>query len=124
MKHTKDSAADAVNTSKEELEKKTKQLQNALEEQACTRKLVKKLENVIEDVKEKQKEIVDVKDNLLKTLNEKNELINQLNFKETESKRKVNEALQLVEAALVEKDAALQRETQTKGIYMNKNKNA
>lgn len=102
--------------SMEQIKRKNDELERAKEEQTVTRNLVKKLQVEIKDIKDKQEDMVNTKDELLKTLNVKNSIISGLIFKENESKIKISEALQLVEAALIEKDAALQREINTKSI--------
>lgn len=116
MQDCKNSKKQIERDTEKQLEKKNVELQKTVEEQESTRRLVKKLEVEIKDIKERQVEMMKMKNELLKTIEAKNSVITNLMFKENDYKKKVNEALQLVEAAFIEKDAALQREILIKGI--------
>lgn len=105
----------SIKDTESQMAKKDTQLKRAIDEQHVTRNIIKKLETELKEIKTKQKEIIEMRCNFLKKISDKNNIIKELSMKENESKVKVKEALQLVEAALIEKDAALHRELQTQG---------
>lgn len=63
----------------------------------------------------KLNKIMVLRDELQNKLDMKNSLIEELKAKDIEAKVKVTEAVQIVEAAFFEKDAALLREAKAKG---------
>lgn len=116
MLETKKSLQDVTQTSQISLKSKSKALEQATEEQKATVNVMKKLEVELKDMQLKQKEISNMRNKLENSTKNKNKMIEELKVKEEESKAKVSEAVHLVEAALIEKDAALLREKQAKCI--------
>nr|XP_023016021.1 hyaluronan-mediated motility receptor-like [Leptinotarsa decemlineata] len=99
------------NTSKE-LTGKYQEIDQSLENQASALKIVKNLEDEVLILQSRLQDFEKEKTKLQKTLKNGEDMLQKLTKKNVEYRDKVAEAVQVVEAALHEKDAALFRETE------------
>lgn len=102
-------------TCRQTLKNKADELQEALNEQRNLFKIVKKLEKELEELQTTQKETAELREKLDKALKEKSNVVERLKLRLMDSQAKVHEAVHVVEAALLEKDAALARENEARG---------
>ena len=99
------------------IQDKTNELRVISEIQQNTLKTVQVLEE--ENRRLQSEHVTDCKkkSNLIKCLQQKDITIKELQMRDVECRSKVSEAIQIIEAALLEKDAALLRENQIKGDF-------
>lgn len=115
LMQVKVSLLESQKSTKSIIDLKTNELKQLTESHQETTKAVQNLQDKIERLLQENQNLQAEKDKLTSTLQEKNKLISSLRAKEKESQLKVSEAIQVVDAALFEKDAALYREKQAKG---------
>jgi hypothetical protein len=109
---------ETTNATTIDLHNKNLILEKALDEQKNTFNIVVELENEIKHLQNQLQEMVIEKEKREVELKAKNSKIEFLNIKSFEAKEKVNEALLLVEAAMLEKEEAVLYRNQVKGIYV------
>lgn len=103
-------------STKSVIDLKTGELKQLTENHQDTMKAVENLQGNIQRLQIENQNLHQERNKLTQTVSEKNNLISGLRVKEKESQTKVAEAIQIVEAAFIEKDASLLREQQAKGI--------
>ncbi|CAH1956910.1 unnamed protein product [Acanthoscelides obtectus] len=91
-----------------------KDMVNILETESGAMQIVKNLEEEVLALQNRLQQLERSKVKLEKLLKEKDQFINNVLDKNRECQEKVCEAVQIVEAALIEKDAALYREKETR----------
>ncbi|KRT82709.1 hypothetical protein AMK59_3856, partial [Oryctes borbonicus] len=111
---TKVSLLESQKSTKSIIDLKTNELKQLNESHQETSQAVQKLQSKIEQLQQEKHNLQAENDKLTSALKEKNKIISMFRIKEKESQMKVNEAIHIVEAALVEKDAALFREKEAK----------
>ncbi|KAK4886245.1 hypothetical protein RN001_002516 [Aquatica leii] len=99
-----------LKTSSKTIEDKNFDLENAFRCQKHAITQMRTLENEIKDLQINITDIIKIRDKLEVTLKHKNKMNDELKEQMTQSKKKVEEAVQVVEAAFREKDAAILRE--------------
>lgn len=108
-----------VKISGEKLDAKKLEVENVLQNQKESLELVKELQKQVQYLQESQATCEQKKKDLQETLERKNREIELLKHSTEQSRFKVEEAVQIVEYALLEKDAALLKETQAKEELTN-----
>lgn len=88
-----------------------------LNKEDSSTKIIKNLEEEILALQQRLSQSNQVKDELNKTISKQNKKIKSLEDKNKEYVCQVNEAVQVVDAACMEKDLALLRELESKGGY-------
>ncbi|GJQ77354.1 hypothetical protein Trydic_g20764 [Trypoxylus dichotomus] len=111
---TKVSLLESQKSTKSIIDLKINELKQLNESHQETSKAVQNLQSKVEQLQLENQNLQTDNSRLTSALKEKGKVISTLKIKEKESQMKVNEAIQIVEAALVEKDAALFREKQAK----------
>lgn len=94
----------------QEIENKTRQLEKETSQLAEAQNKIKKLELELAQLQEKYSNSEEARNNLQATLAEKSKQVDGFILREEVAKNKVREAVNVVETALMEKDAALLRE--------------
>lgn len=115
LMQTKVTLLESQKSTKSIIDLKTNELKQLSETHQETSKVVQNLQNNIQQLQEERQKLQQEKSHLENILKEKKKAIGVLRSKEMESQMKVAEAIQIVDAALLEKDAALLREQQAKG---------
>lgn len=100
-----------------DLNNKHLELKESIQNHKDTLSKVEHLEKEVTKLQDKIKEIVKMRNELEKKLIIKNNLIEDLKIKDLQAKSKVTEAIQIVEVACYEKNAALFRENEAKRMY-------
>ncbi|KAI4463963.1 hypothetical protein MML48_4g00006719 [Holotrichia oblita] len=121
LMQVKVSLLESQKSTKSIIDLKTNELKQLNESHQETSKAVQNLQDKIEGLQQENQNLQAERDKLRSSLQEKNKLVSSLRGKEKESQLKVSEAIQVVEAALFEKDAALYREKQAKELEKEKN---
>ncbi|KAK5643104.1 hypothetical protein RI129_006949 [Pyrocoelia pectoralis] len=103
-----------LKTSTQTLDQKNADLEKAVTIHKGTSAQVKHLEVQVKQLESKVRDIMRIRDKLQVTLEAKDNIIKELKSKDRAAKEKVTEAVQVVEVALLEKDAALFRENHAK----------
>lgn len=111
------SLLESQKSTKSIIDLKTNELKQLYETHQETTKVVQNLEHNVQQLQQENQNLQSERSKLTSILKEKNKAISTLKSKEKESQMRVGEAIQIVDAALLEKDAALLRETQAKGTY-------
>lgn len=96
------------------LQKRNEDLEKSVSYQNTATSQIKLLEDDIKELQRKVQEIITIRDQHQITLSNKKMLIEELKLKDMEAKRKVTEAIQLIEAACLEKNAAILNEQKAK----------
>lgn len=119
LKSSQIKLTETIQTSTTSLSKKSEELNKILTQQNKTLTGIKQLEEEVHSLQAKSAHLVKKNETLGKENLEKDKLIFIINKSNDQSKRKVSEAVDLVETALLEKDAALLREKVAKDEAQN-----
>ncbi|KAJ8927181.1 hypothetical protein NQ314_020457 [Rhamnusium bicolor] len=115
LKSTEKKLEEVIKNSSKELGVKCVEIDKSLENQAGAFKIVKNLEEEILNLQKKTTRLEKTRLKLERNVKEKEEFLQNIKQKNVEYRDKVKEAIQLVSAALNEKDAALFREKEANG---------
>ncbi|KAJ8984432.1 hypothetical protein NQ317_012495 [Molorchus minor] len=113
---------DTIKTSSKELSAKNEEVDKSSQAQADALKIVKNLEEEILNLQKRLHDSEKLRMKLEKNVKDKEDLIGRFKRENSECRGKVQEAVELVAAALNEKDAALMRENEIKSDMEQINK--
>ncbi|KAB0799617.1 hypothetical protein PPYR_07497 [Photinus pyralis] len=103
-----------LKTSSQTIDQKRAELEKAISFQQTTTEQMNRLENEVKKLESKIRDSTRIRDKLQVSLEMKDNVIQEMKAKERTAKEKVTEAVQIVETALFEKDAAVFRESQAR----------